>query len=128
VPVAQTLKRGWLAHRVPEGFRAAVEEAVSEYNRLHGVEARARIVELSSDSFKVEFTGSFCLTCGFYDYFDDLAYLVRERGYPVKAVSIEEREGGAIVEYRVTGEMVEEGVRSARPERAILIFEWRREG
>lgn len=108
---------------MPKGVREAVEEAVCEYNRLHGIEARARILELSDEGFKAEFSGSFCLTCGFYDYFDDLAYLIRERGYSVKAVSVEEREGGAVVEYRIA-EANE--VKRVQPERYVLVFEWRK--
>ncbi len=104
------------------GLRGAVEEAVEEFNRHHGAEASARVVEWLEDGFRVEFTGSFCLACGFYDYFDDLALMVRERGYEVEVAGVEEFEGGALVEYRLAGE----GVSRARPQRLVLIFDWQR--
>ena len=107
------------------GFREAVERAVEEFNRYHGAEARVRVVEWFEDGFLAEFRGSFCLACGFYDYFDDLAQLVEELGYKVGAVKVEEIEDGALVEYRVLkgGER-----RKALPERLVLVFEWRRGG
>ena len=70
------------------------------------------------------FSGSFCLTCGFYDYFDDLAQLVGKRGYEVVASKVEELEDGALVEYQLRKGFVER----AHPERLVLIFEWRRDG
>jgi hypothetical protein len=105
------------------GFREAVEKAVEEFNRYHGVEARVEVVEWFEDGFVAEFRGSFCLTCGFYDYFDDLARLVKELGYEANAVKVEEFEGGALVEYRV---LKGEERQRALPEKLILIFEWKR--
>jgi len=106
------------------GFKEAVERAVEEFNRYHGAEARVRVVKWFEDGFFAEFTGSFCLTCGFYDYFDDLAQLVEELGYRVGAVRVEEFEGGALVEYRA----LRGGEQKALSEKLILIFEWKREG
>lgn len=105
------------------GFKEAVVEAVERFNRYHGAEARARVVEWLEDGFLAEFEGGFCLTCGFYDYFEDLAQLVEELGYRVGAVRVEERESVALVEYRVLrgGERVK-----AQPEKLVLIFEWKR--
>lgn len=79
------------------------------------------VVEWFDDGFRAEVEGSFCLTCGFYDYFDDLAYLIKERGYDVEVVVVEEREGGASVEYRLASRALR-----AQPRREILVFEWRR--
>jgi len=104
-----------------EGFREAVEQVVEEFNRLHGAEAQVRVLEFTEGGFRAEFRGSFCLTCGFYDYFDDLAYLLRERGYTVEVSMIEEVEGGAVVEYRLAREY-----RRPQPRGAVLILEWRR--
>jgi len=107
-----------------DGFREAVEGAVEEFNRYHGAEARVRVVEWLEDGFVAEFGGRFCLTCGYYDYFDDLARLVEERGYRVGAVRVEELEEGALVEYRLVGG----GERPrAAPQKLVLIFEWKRE-
>lgn len=106
-----------------ESAREEVEHAVEEFNRYHGAEARARIIEWLDDGFKVKFEGSFCLTCGFYDYFDDLAFVLREKGYSVEVAGVEEIEGGAVVEYKFTSEWKPRKSASAK----LLILEWRRE-
>uniref|UniRef100_A0A7C3WJA8 NifU family protein n=1 Tax=Thermofilum pendens TaxID=2269 RepID=A0A7C3WJA8_THEPE len=98
----------------------AVECAVEEFNRTHGSEGQARLLEVSGDRFRVEFRGSFCLTCGFYDYFEDFAYLLKDCGVRAGVSAVEEVEGGALVEYRLLGEGEE--WRFA-PERVFLILE-----
>ena len=58
--------------------KEALRRAVERFNRYHGAEARAELVEVGEGEFTVRFTGPLCLTCGFYDYFDDLALEVVE--------------------------------------------------
>ena len=52
-------------------MRKIIENAISEYNKYHSPEAKTKLVSINNKSFKIEFTGSFCHTCGFYDYFED---------------------------------------------------------
>ena len=59
-------------------IREAVERAVENYNRYRRPEAAARILEVKGDSVLVEFSGSFCYTCGVYDWLEDLIYELRE--------------------------------------------------
>ena len=59
-------------------IREAVEKAVENYNRYRSPEAAARILEVRGDSVLVEFSGSFCYTCGVYDWLEDLIYELRE--------------------------------------------------
>lgn len=100
-----------------------VSKAVEEFNRLHGAEGRARVVKIEEERFKIEFTGSFCLTCGFYDYFEDFAYVLEEHGARAGIVSVEEVEGGAVVEYK----LLREGERwSFAPKRTFIILPARR--
>lgn len=97
-----------------------LEQALEEFNRLHGVEARARLIQAEGDKFVVEFTGSFCVTCGFYDYFEDLVYILADRGIRAGIVKVEEFEGGALVEYR----LLREGEKwRFAPEKQVLILE-----
>ena len=48
------------------------------YNKYHSPEAVTNIISINKASFKVEFTGSYCVSCGFYDYFDDYKILLQE--------------------------------------------------
>ena len=59
-------------------IREAVEKAVENYNRYRRPEAAARILEVKEGSVLVEFSGSFCYTCGVYDWIEDLIYELRE--------------------------------------------------
>ena len=60
------------------GAREALERAVEEYNRYRRPEAVARLLRVEGDEALLEFTGSFCETCGVYDWLEDFVYEVRD--------------------------------------------------
>jgi len=68
-------------------------EAVEEFNRYHGAEAQAELVDVREDGFTIRFKGYMCLTCGYYDYFEDLGLEVQDkasiRARPVEVVEEE---------------------------------------
>jgi hypothetical protein len=71
-----------------------LEDIVELYNKLHGVEAQAKILEIKDNGIVfVEFKGSFCHTCGVRDWLEDLAYLAQSRGIPVELVEMVEPRG-----------------------------------
>jgi len=78
-----------------------VEKAIGEYNRYRAPEAKARLISFGGKSFEVEFTGSFCSTCGFYDYFDDFKILLEEIGLGAKIAEIKEIDEGAAVKFEL---------------------------
>jgi len=63
-----------------------VDRAVEEYNRFRSPEAVVRIVERRRDGFVAEFSGSFCATCGVYDWLEDLRYEIRRLDLELDAV------------------------------------------
>lgn len=76
-----------------------VEKAIEEYNRYRVPEAKARLISFGEKSFEVEFTGPFCRTCGFSDYFDDFKILLEEIGLETKIAEIKEISEGALVKF-----------------------------
>lgn len=80
-------------------LKERVEEAIEEFNRYRSPEVSAKLLKISEGSFLVDFSRPFCLTCGFYDYFDDLRFTLEDRGVKARISKIEEKEGGAIVEF-----------------------------
>lgn len=100
--------------------RNIVESVREEFNRMHGSEAQVKVVEWLGDGFVAEFVGSFCVTCGFYDYFEDFALMLAKRGVRVGILRVDEFEGGARVVYRFLEEGEEERF---VPERVVLIYE-----
>ena len=78
-----------------------VRESLVDFNKYHVPEVEVELTEMHPDFFKVRFKGTFCKTCGFYDYFDDLMYnLIDIFGVKTEIISIEEKIDGALVEYR----------------------------
>ena len=76
-----------------------IEKAIKEYNKYRSPEATARLISINKESFKIEFTGTFCRTCGFYDYFDDLKISLEEIGLKNKIAEIKEIDEGAVVKF-----------------------------
>jgi len=74
--------------------------AIEEYNRYRAPEAQARLVTLDVHGAWVEFTGSFCRTCGAYDWYEDLLWILRDHGIKAKIQALEEFLGGARVRFQ----------------------------
>ena len=81
-----------------------LKEAVERYNRYRSPEATARLIEVRDEEFMVEFSGSFCKTCGIYDWVEDLAYELNEL-YPEIVAEIanwrQASEDRVIAEFRL---------------------------
>ena len=71
------------------------------YNKYHSPETVANIISINKASFQIEFTGSYCASCGFYDYFDDYKILLQEHGVEIEIKKIIEIEEGAIVKFKI---------------------------
>jgi superoxide reductase len=82
-------------------YRNTVESAIREYNNYHSPEATTKLVSINEGVFQIEFTGSFCHTCGFYDYFDDYKILLDEKGLKVAVAEISEIDDGAAVTFKI---------------------------
>jgi len=68
-------------------FKYILGEITGLYNKLHGVESQAKVLEVRDDgTIVVEFTGTFCHTCGIRDWLEDYAYLALSKGYNLKLV------------------------------------------
>ncbi|MEM7822641.1 MAG: hypothetical protein QW703_00130 [Candidatus Aenigmatarchaeota archaeon] len=66
--------------------------AINEYNRYRSPEANAKFIKYDRMSIFIEFSGPFCRTCGFKDWFDDMAFLLQERfGIPVKMKAVQKK-------------------------------------
>ncbi len=87
-----------------------LERAVEEYNRFRSPEAFVRIIERRRDRFVAEFSGSFCVTCGVYDWLEDLRYEIRKLDPRLDAV-IEDwkqvSDDAIIVEFKLVRKPVE---------------------
>jgi hypothetical protein len=57
-------------------LKTKIEGAIGAYNKYRSPEVTAELLHFQKDGerFDVSFKGTFCRTCGFYDYFEDLVY------------------------------------------------------
>jgi hypothetical protein len=49
-------------------------QAIKVYNRFRSPEATAKLVGVNNNGFVIDFEGSFCVSCGVREYFEDLIY------------------------------------------------------
>lgn len=77
-----------------------VLRAVEVYNRYRSPEATAKLVGMEKDGFVIEFEGSFCLSCGVRDYFEDFIYELEDLSRDFR-VEIKESEPAGQQSFRV---------------------------
>jgi hypothetical protein len=82
-----------------ENLERRVKEAIRVFNKYRSPEANAKLIKFDKKKIVVDFTGTFCRTCGLYDYFDDLRIFLEEKGVKSKVSKIKEKENGAIVSF-----------------------------
>jgi hypothetical protein len=70
-----------------------IKNGIETYNRYRSPEVTAKllIIKGKDEEFTISFSGTFCRTCGFYDYFEDLIYeLFDESKIQVRILGIQE--------------------------------------
>lgn len=82
-------------------LKQTIEESIKEYNRYRSPEITSRLIAIGGQSFNIEFTGSFCYSCGFFDYFDDYKILLEEKGLATSINEIVEIYKGAHVNFKI---------------------------
>jgi predicted GNAT family acetyltransferase len=75
-----------------------LKESIDRFNEFRSPEAKAEFVRSEGEIALVKFTGSFCRSCGVYDYFEDL---IQDQDVDAKIEGYEEVEDGFVVRYRV---------------------------
>lgn len=51
-----------------------INEILAEYNKFRSPEVTAKLLHIKDGKLILECEGTFCNTCGFYDYFEDFIY------------------------------------------------------
>lgn len=84
-------------------LKEIIEEAIKIYNHFRSPEAIAKLIEVSSNQFTVEFKGPFCRSCGVYDYFEDLIYEIKSLvpSLNIEVAEVKENDEGFIVIYKI---------------------------
>ncbi len=74
-----------------------VEKAEQLYNRYRAPESIAEILEITNDEIIVKFKGSFCETCGLYDWIEDMKYILKDLGVNTEIVGIVNMDNDAYI-------------------------------
>jgi len=83
-------------------LKGNLDVALHEFNRIRTREVEAKVVEDFDSGFKVFFSGSFCHTCGYYDYFEDLLYLLLDDyGVETEIIKVTQEEDGDYVSFQL---------------------------
>ena len=77
-----------------------LKKAIEEYNRYRGSEAQAKIISVEDNEVIIEIRGSFCETCGYYDWIEDLVYVMEDYNIKSQIKEIKEEYDGAIVKLK----------------------------
>ena len=82
-----------------------VNNALNEYNKYRYPEAKARILNFKDDELVVKIEGSYVITCGLYDWLEDLIYILEKFNINASIAKIEEPknplEGWRIITYKI---------------------------
>ena len=78
-----------------------IQATIKEYNKYRSPESHATLLKTFVRSFKVDFSGTYCKTCGFYDYFEDLKLMLEKKGVKNRITRIKEKEDGAYVTFKL---------------------------
>jgi hypothetical protein len=94
-------------------LQVQIEGAIRTYNRYRSPEVIAELVSIEKDSrkFTVLFKGTFCRTCGFYDYFEDLIYDVLDE-VKIQTKVLDVDEAWETEDFKVTYVVEESNLRS----------------
>lgn len=83
-------------------LKGTLDVALHEFNRIRIHEVEAKVVEHFDGGFKVFFSGSFCHTCGYYDYFEDLLYLLLDDfGIETAITNVSQEDEGDYVSFHL---------------------------
>ncbi len=83
-------------------LKGILDVALHEFNRIRTREVEAKVVEHFDCGFKVFFSGSFCHTCGYYDYFEDLLYLLLDDfGIETEITDVSQEDEGDYVSFHL---------------------------
>jgi len=79
-----------------------INASIHEYNRYRVNLVEAELKEIDETGFAVFFDGSFCETCGYYDYYEDLQVLLEdEYGVNSSIIDIRHLEKGDLVRFQL---------------------------
>ena len=76
-----------------------INDTIVEYNKYRSPESHAKLLRKFVKSFVIDFSGTYCKTCGFYDYFEDYRLMLERKGLETKMSRIKEKEDGAFVTF-----------------------------
>ena len=85
-----------------EGFEESILKAVEEYNCYRSPEAKASLFKIDDGEVIIDFEGSFCRTCGTYDYLEDFIYELKRISEVEIEIADHEKQGPEKIRVKYT--------------------------
>ena len=83
-------------------MRNTIEKVIEEYNKYRAPEVEAILESINNEELKVIFEGSFCFTCGLYDYVDDFKLELEDAGIKTEIKEIiEDFPKGVTITFKI---------------------------
>ncbi len=67
-----------------------IRKAIIKYNKYRAPEAIAKVIKNEDNLVYVKIEGTFCETCGLYDWIEDLKYVFEEYGLSSDIIDIKD--------------------------------------
>jgi hypothetical protein len=80
-----------------------ITQAIETFNKYRSPESHAELNSMGQDSFSIVFSGHFCRSCGYMDYFDDFVIFLEESGISTEIIDVKEVDEASVVNFRIVG-------------------------
>ncbi len=75
-----------------EELKNIAKKALEDYNKIRAPEAVAKLLKIEENLLYIEFSGSYCETCGLYDWIEDFKYVLEDLGVKADIINVIEPE------------------------------------
>jgi len=92
-----------MTNKYSQEILKVITDSINRYNKYRAPEAYAELVEFKGNYFTVRFTGRILSSCCFYDYFEDLKYILMDYNVSTNIIEvlISELSDEVVVRYEV---------------------------
>lgn len=84
-----------------QSIKEKIVKGIKNLNKFRAPEAKSELIWIKNKKFLVKFSGPMCLSCGVYDYFDDLTFELKSLGLETKILGFQSFGNYFLVSYRI---------------------------
>ncbi|MEM2954974.1 MAG: hypothetical protein QW625_03450 [Candidatus Nanoarchaeia archaeon] len=89
-----------------------IKNTIDEFNKYRSPEADAKLISIKNNIIIISFSGPFCFTCGYQDYFDDFRIILMDFGIKTKIEKIKNKGNEAKVYFKILNKKLQKKSKS----------------